>query len=80
MRSAAWCRPGPLPVKPPGHRWPWALAWIVLLVVIYAGVTVLVDVLHPQGKQDPRAIPVAVFALVSGLGGSALILWMQRRR
>ena len=69
-----------MPPRRTGHRWPWALAWIVLLVVIYAGVTVLVDLLHPQGKQDPRAIPVAVFALVSGLGGSALILWIQGRR
>jgi len=60
--------------------WRSLLAWLALVVFIYAGVTVLVDLLHPLGKHDPKAIPIALFALVSGLGGTALILRLQGRR
>ncbi|HMZ14128.1 MAG TPA: hypothetical protein PLI79_09315 [Mycobacterium sp.] len=59
------------------RRWKSILAWAALVVFVYGGVTVLVAVLHPQGKQDPRGIPIALFALASALTGIAVLL---RRR
>ena len=59
------------------RRWKSILAWAGLVVFIYGGVTVLVALLHPQGKQDPRGIPVALFALISAVIGIAVLL---RRR
>ena len=59
------------------RRWKSILAWAGLAVFVYGGVTVLVAVLHPQGKHDPRGIPIALFALISALLGTAVLL---RRR
>ena len=59
------------------RRWKTILAWAGLVMFVYGGVTVLVALLHPQGKHDPRGIPIALFALVSALVGIAVLL---RRR
>jgi hypothetical protein len=59
---------------------PWRIriAWAALTVFFCAGVIGLVAMLHPQGKQDPKAIPVALFALTTVFVGSALIARMER--
>lgn len=61
-------------------RWRVPAAWAGLVAFIYAGVTVLVAVLHPIGKHDPKAVPIALFALFSALIGSAVIMRLQGRR
>jgi hypothetical protein len=40
--------------------WVWRFLWAVAL---FGGATVLVAVLHPVGKSDPKAIPIALFGL-----------------
>ncbi len=56
------------------------LAWAALSAFVFGGVTLLAMVLHPQGKHDPLGVPIALFALISGLAGTGIILWMQGRR
>src|SRR5258708_5485012 len=45
----------------PRFAWIWRCLWAVAL---FGGATGLVAVLHPAGKSDPKAIPIAVFGLV----------------
>lgn len=45
----------------PRLAWMWRSLW---LVALFGGASVLVAVLHPAGKSDPRAIPIALFGLV----------------
>jgi hypothetical protein len=40
--------------------WMWRFLWAV---AFFGGATVLVAVLHPAGKSDPKAIPIALFGL-----------------
>lgn len=56
------------------------LAWAALSAFVFGGVTLMAMVLHPQGKHDPLGVPIALFALVAGLAGTGIILWMQGRR
>lgn len=42
--------------------WLWRCLW---LVAFFGGVSVLVAVLHPASKSDPRAVPIALFGLVT---------------
>jgi hypothetical protein len=44
----------------PNRVWRIRLAWAGLVVVLYSGVAAIVAVLHPHGKHDPKAIPVAL--------------------
>jgi hypothetical protein len=45
----------------PRLAWLWRCLW---LVAFFGGASVLVAVLHPAGKSDPKAIPIALFGLV----------------
>ena len=62
----------------PKMPWRIRIAWMTLTVFFFAGIIGLDSMLNPQGKEDPKAIPVALFALTTVFVGSALILRMER--
>ena len=64
--------------REPKRGWRSWLPWLVLAAALYGGVTALVSVLHPQGKQDPNGVPVALFALATVVIGIAIITYLQR--
>ena len=64
--------------REPQHGWRGWLPWLALATLLYGGATVLVSVLHPEGKHDPKGIPLALFALATVVIGIAVITYVQR--
>lgn len=62
------------------RQWPLAVAWVALAAFIIGGSWVLIDLLHPNGKRDPRGVVVVVFALLSAMSGILVIMRWQSRR
>ncbi len=62
----------------PKAPWRVRLAWAALTVFSFAGIIGLVSVLHPQGKQDAKGVPIALFALTTIVVGSVVISRMVR--
>jgi hypothetical protein len=51
---------------------------VLLIVVLYGGVTGLNSLPHPHGKSDLKAVPIAPYALATVVIGGGLISWVSR--
>lgn len=66
--------------RPPENNvWLVRMCWFLLIVALYGGVVGLNSLLHPHGKHDMKAVPIALYALGIVTIGGGLISWVSRK-